>query len=68
MKKPPQKIDLEVPPFYEMFPLTLLHKEGKTDKICYFMCKEHLQSYITRNKLKKNQVTIKKTEGNYHGT
>lgn len=63
--KPPshttQEVDYNLPPFHETFPIKLIYKDGKEDKICYFMCKEHLQSYINRHKLKKNQVKIEKT-------
>lgn len=56
-----QEINYNLPPFHETFPIKLIHKDGKEDKVCYFMCKEHLQSYINRHKLKKNQVKIEKT-------
>lgn len=56
-----QEIDYNLPPFHETFPIKLIYKDGKDDKVCYFMCKEHLQSYISRHKLKKNQVKIEKT-------
>ena len=63
--KPPsnvsQEINYNLPPFHETFPIKLIHKDEKEDKVCYFMCKEHLQSYINRHKLKKNQVKIEKT-------
>lgn len=49
------------PSFHETFPIKLTHPEHGNEKVCYFMCKEHLQSYIIRNKLKKNQVKIEKT-------
>lgn len=56
-----QSIDYDLPPFHIAFPIKLTHKDGKEEKICYFMCKEHLQSYIKRYKLKKNQVKIENT-------
>jgi hypothetical protein len=48
-------------PFHITFPIKLTHKDGKEEKICYFMCKEHLQTYIKRYKLKKDQVKIETT-------
>jgi|688.fasta_scaffold246739_6 hypothetical protein len=64
----PEEVSLELPPFHIAFPFTLKHQDGKVEKTCYFSCKEHLQSYITRYKLKKNQVTITKTGEQNHGT
>jgi len=65
-KVKPEEVSLELPPFHIAFPITLKYKEGKVEKVCYFSCKEHLQSHITRHKLKKDQVTITKTgEKNY---
>lgn len=58
---PVEQVDLDLPPFHEAFPIKLTHKDGKEEKICYFVCKEHLQSYVTRYKLKKNQVKIETT-------
>lgn len=59
----PSKVKEEIPvePFHITFPIKLTHKDGKEDKVCYFMCKEHLQSYIKRYKLKKDQVKIETT-------
>ncbi len=63
--KPPsntiQSISYNVPPFHEMFPIKLTHQDGKEVKSCYFTCKEHLQTYVKRYKLKKDQVKIEKT-------
>jgi hypothetical protein len=53
--------DHSLPPFHIAFPVKLTHKDGKEEKVCYFMCKEHLQSYVKRHKLKKNQVKIENT-------
>ena len=58
-KKEPEEIPVE--PFHIMFPIKLTHKDGKDEKVCYFMCKEHLQSYVKRYKLKKDQVKIETT-------
>jgi hypothetical protein len=40
---------------YDSFPYRLEHREGKTKKICYFECEEHLNKYVSKNKLKKRQ-------------
>jgi hypothetical protein len=47
--------------FHEAFPIKLTHIDNGVEKICYFVCKEHLQSYISRYKLKKDEVKIEKT-------
>jgi hypothetical protein len=63
--KPPsnaQQAHYDVPPFHETFPLKLTHKEDLVEKYCYFTCEEHLQTYIKRSKLKKNQIKIEKTQ------
>jgi hypothetical protein len=52
----------ELPPFHVAFPIKITYKDGVEEKICYFSCKEHLQTYIKRYKLKKNQVNIEKTQ------
>lgn len=56
------KVDEYFPPFHESFPLTLTFKEDKEKKVCYFQCKEHLDSYIKRYKLKKSSISIEKTK------
>lgn len=66
-KRKPEEVSLELPPFHVAFPFTLKHKDHGVEKTCYFSCKEHLQAYITRYKLKKNQVTITKTGQKNHG-
>jgi hypothetical protein len=48
-------------PFHESFPFTLIFKEDKDKRVCYFQCKEHLDSYIKRYKLKKTAIVIEKT-------
>lgn len=48
--------------FHEVFPLTLEYLEGKNSKICYFQCQEHLDKYLTRYKLKKQNVSITRTK------
>jgi hypothetical protein len=47
--------------FHEVFPLTLEYLNDKDKKICYFQCKEHLDSYVKRNKLNKKQYKLSKT-------
>ena len=48
-------------PFHEAFPIKVTHQDGKEEKICYFACEEHLESYLKRCKLKKNQIKKEKT-------
>lgn len=43
---------------YDNFPLRLEYKEGKNIKICWFECKEHLDKYIERYKLKKKDIVV----------
>jgi len=59
---PKEQISLDVPPFHESFPLTLVHKDRKEEKVCYFVCQEHLDKYITRYKLNKKDYTISETK------
>jgi hypothetical protein len=49
---------------YDSFPYRLEHQEGKTKKICYFECEEHLNKYISRYKLKKKEY---KSDYKYDG-
>jgi hypothetical protein len=63
----PDEVNLELPPFHVAFPITLRYNDRGVERVCYFSCKEHLQSHITRYKLKKNQVTITKTGEKNHG-
>ena len=48
--------------FHEVFPLTLEYLEGKDKKVCFFQCQEHLDKYLNRYKLKKQNVSITRTE------
>lgn len=48
--------------FHEVFPLTLEYLEGKDKKVCFFQCQEHLDKYLTRYKLKKQNVSITRTK------
>ena len=61
-EKPKEEIVLDVLPFHETFPLTLVHKEHNQEKVCYFVCQEHLDKYISRYNLKKKDYKISKTE------
>lgn len=61
-EKPKEEVVIETLPFHETFPLTLVHKDGKEEKVCYFVCKEHLDKYISRYKLNKKDYTITKTK------
>jgi hypothetical protein len=59
---PKEQVIFETPSFHECFPLTLVHKDGKEEKVCYFVCQEHLDKYITRYKLNKKDYTISDTK------
>lgn len=67
-KVPPKNepiVELQSPKkFHEVFPFKLEHKEkdNKTEKTCFFQCKEHMESYIKRYELKKTQYKISQTE------
>jgi hypothetical protein len=57
------KTDLmNISPFHEVFPLTLVYKNDEEKKVCYFQCKDHLDSYIKRYKVKKSMIAIEKTK------
>lgn len=53
---------VETAPFHITFPITLIHKEGKLIKYCYFQVKEHLDKYIKRLKLKPKDYKVEKTQ------
>lgn len=55
-------VDLEVPPFHIMFPFTLIYKEDKSTKYCYFQAQEHVKKYIARAKLTPKQYKVIPTE------
>lgn len=44
--------------FHETFPITLEYMDGKDFKRCFFVCKEHCDSYLKRYKLKKGSYKI----------
>jgi hypothetical protein len=48
--------------FHESFPITLEHMDGKDFKRCFFMCKEHCESYIKRYNLKKGSYKLFPTQ------
>lgn len=48
-------------PFHETFPFTLKHLNPKEKKVCYFVCKEHMDKYIERSKMTKKEYKIEKT-------
>ena len=43
---------------HSQFPVRLEHMEGDLKKICFFQNKGHLQKYIDRAKMKKNQYEV----------
>lgn len=43
---------------HSQFPVRLEHMEGSDKKICFFQNKGHLQKYIDRAKMKKNQYEV----------
>ena len=62
---PPQKIikspGLAIIPsktFHETFPVTLEYMDGKDFKRCFFVCKEHCDTYLKRYKLKKGSYKV----------
>jgi hypothetical protein len=60
--KESKEVVIETAPFHITFPITLIHKEGKSTKYCYFQVKEHLDKYIKRLKLKSKDYKIEKTK------
>lgn len=61
-EKPKEEVVIDVAPFHETFPLTLVHKDLNQEKVCYFVCQEHLDKYLSRYKLKKKDYKVSKTE------
>lgn len=47
---------------YASFPIRLEYKEGKTDKVCYFQDKTHLNKYLIRHKILKKTAKISYNE------
>jgi hypothetical protein len=60
-RKESKQVLFEIPEFHESFPFTLFHKQDKEKKVCYFQCKEHMNSYIKRGKLTDKDIRIEKT-------
>lgn len=60
-RKETHQVEYEVAPFHETFPFTLIHKKDKEKKVCYFQCKEHMDSYIKRSKLTIKDIKIENT-------
>lgn len=54
-------------PFHIIFPITLIYKENKQTKFCYFQVKEHLDKYISRFKLKPKDYKIEETKPRTNG-
>jgi hypothetical protein len=42
------------------FPIRLDYDEGKDHKICWFQCENHLEKHITRHKLKKSEIYVRR--------
>lgn len=60
-RKETKQVIFQSPTFHESFPFTLFHKEDKEKKVCYFQCKEHMDSYMKRGKLNIKDVVIEDT-------
>ncbi len=66
VKKKPQSSPLKSPgeaiipskTFHETFPITLEYMDGKDFKRCFFVCKEHCDTYLKRYKLKKGSYKV----------
>lgn len=56
--KAPGEVVIPSKSFHETFPITLEYMEGKDFKRCFFVCKEHCDSYLKRYKLKKGSYKI----------
>ena len=54
-------VNNNLPPFHIQFPFKLSYNDRGEDKVCYFSCKEHLQTHIQRYKLKRGDVKLEKT-------
>jgi hypothetical protein len=50
---------------YDMFPVRLEHKDGKTKKVCHFQCVEHLEKYVTRHHLTPKECKVAVKNGVY---
>lgn len=56
--KPPGEAIIPSKTFHETFPITLEYMEGKDFKRCFFVCKEHCDTYLKRYKIKKGSYKI----------
>lgn len=57
MNKSKSKELPDVPAFHIMFPLTLTYLDDKKfEKNCYFQCREHVDKYIERYKIKRPKI------------
>ena len=56
--KPAGEAVLPVKSFHETFPITLEYMDGKDFKRCFFVCKEHCDTYLKRYNLKKGSYKI----------
>jgi hypothetical protein len=56
--KPSGQAVVPVNSFHETFPVTLEYMDGKDFKRCFFVCKEHCDSYLKRYKLKKGSYKV----------
>lgn len=43
---------------YSNFPIKLVHAEGNTKKTCWFQNQNHLDKYLSRNKLKPKDYEV----------
>jgi hypothetical protein len=44
--------------FYPGFPIRIEHMDRKDKKTCWFQCHDHLDKYLTRNKLKISDILV----------
>jgi hypothetical protein len=56
--KPSGEAIVPVISFHKTFPVTLEYMDGKDFKRCFFVCKEHCDSYLKRYKLKKGSYKV----------
>lgn len=44
--------------FYPGFPIRIQHMDRTDKKTCWFQCQDHLDKYLTRNKLESKDYTV----------
>lgn len=44
--------------FYPGFPIRIQHMDRTDKKTCWFQCQDHLEKYLTRNKLEPKNYTV----------